>query len=313
MNFQEFVAYVQENIKDYMPERYRECRVSVDAYMKEGVQVHGLTIKAGGTVEMVPTISMEHFYEMHQKGKSVQSVLVDIAVAYDREMEQIKAVGMPDFQTPKDLEQYILDHLFVAVYPLDRIEAVGNIPYLQLNDLAVVAKSKMTDHGTITMTSENIEKFGLDSDTVLAMAMKNQVPGREMKFSSIADLIGIPAMGGENMYVLTTEDNFLGAGLITDKALLHQISQQLDSNLIILPSSIHEILILKEDQQRINLTEMKQMVEDINRSCLDPKDILSNNVYRFDRNSLQLEYFDGAIRPEFAQYQDKKPKAPKLA
>lgn len=313
MNYQEFMEYVQENIKDYMPEQYRQCKVSIEAYVKEGIQVQGLTIKAGVPIEMVPTIPMEPFYELHQKGRSIQAVLTEIAVTYDQEMEQIRATGIPAFETTEDLNHYIQEHLFAAVYPLDRIEEAGNIPYLQLNDLAVVAKSRMTDHGTIAMTSENIQKLGLESDVVLAMAMKNHMPEREPKFSSMAEMLGIPSMGETDMYILTTADGHLGAGLLTDKALLHQISQQLDSNLIILPSSIHEVLILKEGQHKMNLTEMKQMVEEINRSCLDSKDILSNNVYRFDRNSLQLEYFDGAIRPEFVQYQDKKPKAPKLA
>lgn len=260
MNYQEFIEYVKNHIKDYLPEQYRQCKVSIETYMKEGKQVEGLTIKAGKAIETVPAIPMDLFYDMHQNGKGVQSVLVDLAVTYDREMEMIKASSMPSFQTSEDLKQYILDHLFAAVYPLDRIEASGDTPYLQLNDLAVVAESRLLDHGSIIMTSEIIQMLGVDRDTVLAMAMKNHIPEREAKFFSMTEMLGLPFMGETDMYILTTADAYLGAGLLTDKAMLHQISQQLDSNLIILPSSIHLILILKEDQYKMNLTEMKRMV-----------------------------------------------------
>lgn len=61
-----------------------------------------------------------------------------------------------------------------------------------------------------------------------------------------------------------------------------------DSDLIIIPSSKHELLFIKKNQLSISISDVKQMVYTVNRTALEPKDILSDNVYVWDREKKKL-------------------------
>ena len=75
-----------------------------------------------------------------------------------------------------------------------------------------------------------------------------------------------------------------------DIETLHNISEEFGSNLIILPSSIHEVIIIpyKDD---ISLQFCKEMVTEINNTEVDREDILSNSVYIYDRSLERLDIY----------------------
>lgn len=67
---------------------------------------------------------------------------------------------------------------------------------------------------------------------------------------SLQDAIGIPKeMQDENskVYVITTKDFAYGAAVLADIDYIDNLSRELDSDLVILPSSIHEILVMPVD------------------------------------------------------------------
>ena len=67
-----------------------------------------------------------------------------------------------------------------------------------------------------------------------------------------------------------------------------RIADRLDFNLLVLPSSTHEILILKETKG-IDLLDLQSMVEEINRDFVKPEDKLSDEVYRYDKETHSLK------------------------
>ena len=58
----------------------------------------------------------------------------------------------------------------------------------------------------------------------------------------------------------------------------------MEKDLIILPSSIHEVLLLPDDGD-ISYAEMSRLVTHINRSEVPKEDRLSNQVYLYSRNT----------------------------
>ena len=73
--------------------------------------------------------------------------------------------------------------------------------------------------------------------------------------------------------------------LYTD--ILKEISVRLNTeNLYMLPSSVHEWMILPECD---DVAYLKEMVTEANRTAVAEIDLLSDHVYRYDRNTDMVE------------------------
>lgn len=90
------------------------------------------------------------------------------------------------------------------------------------------------------------------------------------------------------MIVVTNKMKMNGAAaiLFTDK--LREIADSLDSDLYILPSSVHEIIIIAADNA-MTVEELKETVCYVNRNELRQEEILSDNVYKFCRSDGNVE------------------------
>ena len=70
-----------------------------------------------------------------------------------------------------------------------------------------------------------------------------------------------------------------------DEEVMSLIAEKLGSDLIVIPSSIHETIILKE-AENVSVTELNAMVEAVNEEAVTPQEKLGNSVYRFDREAV---------------------------
>lgn len=81
-----------------------------------------------------------------------------------------------------------------------------------------------------------------------------------------------------------------GAGCVLYKGILEQAAEQFGSGFYLLPSSVHEVILLPSAEQDDCSTGMlRGMVSEINRSdVIDEKDVLSDDVYYFDMKKNEL-------------------------
>ena len=85
------------------------------------------------------------------------------------------------------------------------------------------------------------------------------------------------------MHIITNSRRCMGAICILYPESLKKASDRLNSNLYILPSSIHECILVPE-HKTYSKDGLEEMVTDINATQVDPQEILSNNVYFYDRS-----------------------------
>ena len=89
------------------------------------------------------------------------------------------------------------------------------------------------------------------------------------------------------IYVLSNRDRVFGAAALLYAGALKKLTKRLNKNLIILPSSVHEVLLVPDD----GVTKkdfFKNMVKEVNDSQVDPEERLSYNVYYYDRFSEEI-------------------------
>ena len=84
--------------------------------------------------------------------------------------------------------------------------------------------------------------------------------------------------------VMTNKDANYGASSILDTSILMEMANAVEQNLIIIPSSIHECLVLPYDGS-VEIEEFNKMVNEVNTSEVDDVEVLSNHVYLFDRKT----------------------------
>lgn len=89
------------------------------------------------------------------------------------------------------------------------------------------------------------------------------------------------------MYVLSNSSHVNGACCILYPDLLRNVSGQIHENLYILPSSIHEIIMVPACFTQ-KPSELKEMVEEINAAELEAEEVLSDSVYFYDREADKL-------------------------
>lgn len=86
------------------------------------------------------------------------------------------------------------------------------------------------------------------------------------------------------LYVMTNRSMLYGAAGILAKGIFPRFASEIGDNFYILPSSIHELLLIP-DQGGLDPEELGQVVREVNRTQVAPGDRLANHVYYYDRET----------------------------
>jgi hypothetical protein len=172
-------------------------------------------------------------------------------------------------------------------------------PTEQIEDMSVVfaAVVKETDEGRMTLpiTNEIMESMGVDQQQLKETALAN-ISDQDYSFKSMRDVLvgmmfpdGIPENdpmvdlmlppedAGTQMYVLSNTQNVNGAAEILNQKAMDEIAEKLGGDFIVLPSSVHETIILPKDQG-MDSNELEGMVQQINAGVVSDEDKLSDHV-----------------------------------
>lgn len=97
-------------------------------------------------------------------------------------------------------------------------------------------------------------------------------------------------MDQPGLYVLTNNIEINGAALMLIPEILERIGEKAGMDYYILPTSIHELMVAKKDGF-LNAKKLKSLLYNGNHTAgiVEPADILSDNVYRYCRQSKTLQ------------------------
>lgn len=186
----------------------------------------------------------------------------------------------------------VKERLFIQVVGRDRNEAFLNeIPHTVMGDLAVVYRVMVEASDGISsflITNRMVNEYGVSVEQLHADALvstQNVLPAEEpMNLSDflgpLFDLHVDETHGGFDLYVCSNKTRMNGASVIFYPGYLEKAAEKLGGSFYILPSSIHEVLLLNDISRPAK--DCQQIVQDINRSVVDPKDVLSDSIYFYD-------------------------------
>ena len=112
----------------------------------------------------------------------------------------------------------------------------------------------------------------------------------EMMGPETAQMLGIALVDPEDemMFVASNPNKLNGAAVLTYPGFLEQAAEQLGGDFYVLPSSIHEIILLPERGDMCP-RELENMVQEVNATQVAPEDKLSDNVYHYDSEAKAFE------------------------
>lgn len=175
---------------------------------------------------------------------------------------------------------------------------LDSYPHKDYLDLAVLYEVRNKNASmSVKITNDIMQNSGITFEELDEAANNNRdsYVAQDM-FSMMVSLMPISTeeieemrraqTGGPQMYVLTNEWKVNGASVLLYPELIEDIAQKENSDLIVIPSSIHEILMVKASG--MNKDDISQMVQEVNSQQVDEQEKLSDHAYFYKRGSLRI-------------------------
>ena len=224
------------------------------------------------------------------------------------EAGKMESEGFSNFQSAadinmKELEAIIKDyrlmlkHMIIQAVSAERYEGMLHLmPHERVEDIAIIYKAVIENEGEYTasviISHEFLKSQGITESTFKKDALEQVSINRPVIIKGLKETImdmtgtvyGTTDDHDEKIFIATTKDRLYGSGVIIYPGFLDDAAKQLKGSFYLLPSSIHEVLLLKDDGT-MNPDALRDIVKSVNRTTVAPEDRLTDSVYRYDSNS----------------------------
>ncbi len=297
MTREDFSGKVVEKLKELVLDG---VDVRVHAVPKNnGIVLDAVTIMTPGQ-EIAPTIYLEPYYREYCGGTPVTEIASEILAANGEfSVCDLITPGIPaGYEDVKERIRYRLIN-----YGMNR-EMLGGMPHSRFLDLAKVYYYTMDVGSDCTATAavsgSDLRRWQVSEEDLERQADKNMRAAEPARMESMQETLNallrtspeaqVPLIQEDpvQMYVLTNSSRRYGAACMLYENIFTFISRDLSQDFFILPSSIHEVILLP-DTGEFSADTLREMVTEINREHVMPFEVLSDNVYHYSGRDRSLE------------------------
>ena len=310
MTKEDFIRLVADRLPDYFSEDLKISNISAKEVVKHNEQ-HRLGIEftfAGSNFS--PVIYPDSLFEDYQAGKPLEEILQALSHTIEKSLPEVPGI------TKETVTQALLDyesarhHLSIRLCDPDlNRELLENAVHSKVSDFEAIYQLKFTlpgeGVGYSTITPAMLDSWGISMETLqkdaatctwaeypILSPMGNMISYLTSGLS-LPNLLetGEPIQMSDDMFpafVLSNDRAMQGASLITLPDLLDQIGDIVQDDFYILPSSLHEVIIVPQNTQ-MTLDGLSEMVHSINESQVATEDLLSDKVQHYDTKLHLLE------------------------
>lgn len=296
MNYQKFKQHIVVTLQS---ELGSEVTVTIQDIIKNNdTHLDGLTILSPRH-NISPTIYLDYYFRQYEKGRSLSDISQDILSAYQENCPS----GHIDISFFTDYDKVKNQIIFKLINYDRNKELLKDVPHYRFLDLAIVfnclLESDSTGNATILIHHRHLDFWNITKDDLYALAFCNTPRLLPYDLRSMTEILAELLRDNESlsfpgdatsicpMYVLSNQHKLNGSVCILYQNLLRDFARRLSSDLYILPSSVHEVLIIPAVNQ-ISYQELSDMVRDVNSSQLSREKILSDHVYYYSRENCQI-------------------------
>lgn len=290
MNFISFTEAIVENLQNRLGE---ECRVFASRIKKNnGIELTGVIVEEK-QCNTSPAIYIDDLYKEYKKGKKLSEIEETVYQIYskNRFSKSVDLVRFLNFKESKNQLAYKLIHLE------KNKELLKDVPHkIQFNLAAVfyyvVMEPPFCGKAEILIHNSHLKLWGIDREQLYETAIENTPKLFPAEISGMAELIKEFAENSEvdqqelerkiPMFVLTNKQKLQGAGCMFYPDVLKNFSEKVQSDVYILPSSIHEVILIPVSEKD-SKEKLLEMVTEINATQVDEEEVLADAVYLYQR------------------------------
>ena len=267
-----------------------------EAKKNNGIELLGVCLKKPGQ-SIFPTIYIDREINEVLNGRMTVHRLAEYVVKENRKHQRKKVPGLEGFS-----KEMILGNVkYQLINKEMNKDKMADVPHKEFLDLVAVyrveVKISRAEKGSFLLNNQIIKTYGITYEELDAAAKKNTGSAgfsvrsmgevmAEMGDMSVEDIEMVEA-GGPGIFVMTNADKINGAVIMLYKEYFEKLANRLNEDLFIIPSSIHELLALPADT--MSEFYVRTMVKEVNDTEVAIDEILSYNVYRYRRESGELE------------------------
>jgi len=297
MDIKEFAQQVADAVQERLG---GECRAEIKEVRRNNNAVlTGLMIRSPST-NVSPCIYLEEFFQGFEKGtETVEGMADRIAGAY-------REAGLPDrvdtsfFTDYEKAKKKVRGKLVNTEMNRKLLEAV---PHREFLDLSMVYMLRLEEEGcgmecSIDVKNEYLELWGVTEEDLFGDAKANARSDGGAVLKSIVDVIkeipyneetAVPTLDKSfPMYVLTNRRHLYGAAGMLDSEAMKEAGKILGGSYYILPSSVHELILLASSGKEGEVQQLEGIVKEINDTQILAEELLGYHIYRYDNESGEI-------------------------
>lgn len=293
MKYQKFI----ENVKEHIQKELQQ-KVQVYPILKNNGTIYDGLVIMDPILNISPTIYLNPYYHRYLDGVSIEDIYEDILKTY-RENRPLEDFDISLFTDYEKAKERIVMKLVNAEKNKELLEIVPHIPYL---DLAIIFLCSISDfmheYATILIHTQHMTHWEVTTEDLYACAIANTpkiLPPRLDNLHDVFEYItheSLPFLEELNSSILTNKIKVHGATCMIYPNLLDEIATIYEDNLVIIPSSIHEVLVIPEGNigKEHTLTDFDSMIQEVNDTQLTDSEILSDHAYLYHRKTKEITY-----------------------
>lgn len=270
----DLIEFINEGIEDlgYFVEK--------TLVKKNNASLDGLIVKRVGDTNMVcPTIYPNDF-------EKFEDVLEYIHQVINKPSPKIEVEHIME-------KNYILSNVRAQVVSAGNVMLEADVVYRDFLDMAIVYRVDIGEvdggRASYLVKSGVLDKVGLTEEDLFEVVSKDMRFVTSTMAQTLAKLMGVEEVPEEmdlldDIYIISNEQMINGAGVLCSD-YLKDLREKFGCDLFILPSSLHEIIVLKERDGMVP-TELLELVKQVNATEVRPADMLTDSVYKFDESGL---------------------------
>lgn len=293
MSYEEFVELVEKRMRECLPQEWNICIRTV--IKNNGSEHKGIVIREPD-INISPTIYLEEYFERYQSGCTLDEITHQIGMLY----RHVKMSHRWEGTFLTDYENIRSRIIYRVVNCRKNEEYFKEIPYVPFLDLAVVFYVMLDldeeeQTAFMPISKEHLQLWDVKAEDVYKEACKNTEKLLPAEFAPMQTILC--EMSGEELweeeqakddaYILTNSSRNFGATAILYHSCLRHIGEYLAEDFYVMPSSIHEVIILPVSMAP-SWEELNFIVSEINETQLKSEDVLSDGAYFYCREKDKL-------------------------
>ena len=294
MEFTNFTTLVRNEVEKRAGDNY--CVKLNDVVKNNGIVLRGITLMQDDS-NISPTIYLNSYYDAYENGETTLGTVIDeVMDTYERNKVN-RSIDMRFFLNYETVKTQIT---YKLINTEKNRELLEDIPHIPFHDLSIVFQCLISGdrfgNATILIHNVHLQLWKVNARELYERAMENTpvLQGYDLTdmntvLEEMRALEGVDDVMYEEdmqqevpMYVLSNKSRVHGAACILYPDILKDFAAVVQKDLYVLPSSIHEVILLPSDGTE-DSEQLKEMVREINEAQVEDEEVLSDSVYFYRR------------------------------